>query len=240
MPIPPKMGGRSRVWSLMGRNCICSSWFYCIFDGISCHVLLYKMLLGRIGRLVSWPICVQSGKPLPHGSSVFSAKGSPIWAYVSCFLDLYLHRIHGEHNEQLVVGPSQWPFRCGLHTEAAHSMTGLTRVLYASSMVGWEVVLMFRLVNPSAQFPFAATLFTCLCQVRSLVAWIPRYVAVSTSSRSVPLIWYFCSIGSFFLEIWMMLHFEGLKHIPQVFSQRSRETRSSCSWVQSLSVRTSL
>ena len=201
------------------------------------------MLLGWMARLVSWPICAQSGKPLPQGPSVFSAPGSPIWAYESCLLGLYLPCIHGEHNEQLVVEPSQVPLyglsdagsTLKLHTPWLVAQGYYMPVLWWVERLFWCFVWWIRMLDSLLQ---PLCLLACARSGRlrresqDMWQYPPHPDLCPWCGTSAVLVLFSLKYG------WCYT-LRGWSTFPR-FSPDAPESRSSCSWVQSLSVHTSL
>ena len=84
----------------------------------------------------------------------------------------------------------------------------------------------FLFTNPSVLFAFPIMLLMWLFQFRSWDMVTPRYLALSTLSRTWPWSVYWDWSGCFDLVIWSTWHLPGLNSISQVRSHSCRVSRS--------------
>ena len=70
-------------------------------------------------------------------------------------------------------------------------------------------------MKPSDLFAFATVFLMCVCQFRLELIFTPRYGAVDTVSKTVPLKLYLFNSGFRPLLMFITLHLEGLKDMPQ-------------------------
>ena len=75
---------------------------------------------------------------------------------------------------------------CGSQTGLAYSRIGHTNPLYVISLTSWGHDDRLRLKKPSLLFAFVQTLLTWVFHFKSLEIVTPRYLILSTFSRTVP------------------------------------------------------